>query len=101
MTKLSIVTQIPSDIVTLEQLAVWCTNCLFNLNSTISAAEGVNYVQNVAQSGTFYVASTDTTRHVGRHSIELDPAYSIGGVKPWMYAREISTKPMTPAMTTN
>lgn len=101
MTALSIATQIPSNIVTVEQLALWCGNVLFNLNSNISVAEGVNYVQNVAQSGTFYIASTDTTRHVTRQSIELDPAYAIGGLKPWMYAKEISSKPLTASMTAN
>lgn len=101
MTALTIATQIPSNIVTVEQLSVWCSNVLFNLNSNVFAAEGVNYVQNVAQAGTYYIASSDTTRHVGRQSIELDPAYAIGGLKPWMYAKEISTKALSPSMVAN
>jgi hypothetical protein len=101
MTALNIATQIPTNIVTVEQLSVWCSNVLFNLNRTVVAAEGVNFSQSVAQAGEFYIASTDQTRHVGRQSIQLDPAYAIGGVKPWMYAEEISQKPLSAAMTSN
>jgi hypothetical protein len=101
MTALNIATQIPSNIVTLEQLAVWLSNCLTALNTNVTATEGVNYAVNAASSGTFYIAAADTTRHVGRQSIALDPSYLIGGAKPWMYAQELSSKVLTAAMTTN
>ncbi len=101
MTAIVLATDIPSNIVTLEQLAVWAGNCLSKLNSTITVVEGVNYTQNAAQSGTFYIASNDTTRHIGRTSIEMNADYLIGGAKPWMYAQELSPKPLTAAMRTN
>jgi hypothetical protein len=101
MTAVNIATDIPSQIVTLEQLVVWAGNCLANLNSTVTAVEGVNYAQNAAQSGNFYIASTDTTRHIARQSIGMDAAHLIGGSKPWIYAQELSQKPLTTPMKTN
>ncbi len=101
MTALTIATDIPSSINTLEQLSVWCSKCLANLNSNVNAVEGDNYTQRAAQSGTFYIASTDTTRHVGRQSIQMSPDYLVGSSKPWIYAQELSTKVLTSAMKTN
>jgi hypothetical protein len=101
MTALVVNTDVPSDIVTLEQLSVWCHACLANLNSNINATEGENYSVRAAQSGTYYIPSTDVTRHVGRISVELGPDYIVGGRKPWLYAKELSTKPLTVAMKAN
>jgi hypothetical protein len=101
MTALNIATDIPSDINTVEKCAVWCSNVLANLNSSVSVAEGENYSQRAAQAGTFYIASTDLTRHVGRQSIEMNALYLVGGDKPWTYAKEISAKPLTADMKSN
>ena len=101
MTALNIATDIPSNITTLEQLALWSGNCLSNLNSNMNAVEGENYSQRAAQSGEFYIAAVDKTRHITRLSIEVTPEHLIGGAKPWQYAVELSTKPLTAAMKTN
>jgi hypothetical protein len=101
MTALNLATDIPSAIVTVEQLAVWCGNVLATLNSNLNAVEGENYSQRAAQSGKFYIATSDKTRHIGRQSIELGPDHLIGGSKPWAYALELSTKPLTAAMKAN
>ncbi len=101
MTALNLATQIPSTIVTVEQLSMWCANVLSTLNSDLTAIEGVNYAQNAAQSGTFFISNTNQARHIGRQSLELDAGYQIGGLKPWMYAKELSTKVLTAAMTSN
>ncbi len=101
MTALNIATDIPSAIVTVEQLAVWCGNVLSNLNSNVDAVEGTNYAVRAAQSGTFYIAATDTTRHVSRQSVAMDPAYLLGGAKPWTFAKELSNAPLTAAMKSN
>jgi hypothetical protein len=100
MTAVNIATQIPSNIVTVEQLSVWCSKVLSKLNSNITAIEGVNYAQNAAQSGVFYIANSDQTRHIGRQSIELASDHLVGGLKPWMYAQELSQK-LTASMTSN
>jgi hypothetical protein len=101
MTALNLATDIPSQIVTVEQLALWAGNVLANLNSNVNATEGENYSQRAAQSGNFYIAVTDKYRHVGRQSIELSPDHLVGSAKPWMYALEISQKPLTAAMKAN
>jgi hypothetical protein len=101
MTALVIATDIPSSIVTLEQLNMWSARCLANLNSNVNAVEGENYSQRAAQSGTFYIAATDKFRHVARTSVELSPDHLTGPLKDWMYAQEISPKPLTAAMKAN
>jgi hypothetical protein len=101
MTALNVATDIPSNIATLEQLAVWIGDVLGNLNSNVTAVEGENYSQRAAQTGTFYIAATDATRHVARQSIILSPEYLVGGAKRWSYAQELSTKVLTAAMKAN
>jgi hypothetical protein len=101
MTALNIATDIPSNIVTLEQLSVWCSKCLWQLNPALNATEGENYSVRAAQSGEFYIAATNKTRHVGRQSIELAPEAATGPLKDWMYAQELSTTALTAAMKSN
>lgn len=101
MTALNLATDIPSEINTVEQLAVWCGNCLTNLNSNLNAVEGENYSQRAAQSGEYYVAPVDKTRHISRLSIEVSQDHLIGGAKPWKYALPLSDKPLTAAMKAN
>lgn len=101
MTALNIATDIPSSINTLEKLMVWGSNCLFNLNQATDEIEGLNYSVRAAQSGNYYIAATDTTRHIGRQSIALLPAYSTGSSKGWSYAVEISTNALTADMKSN
>jgi hypothetical protein len=101
MTALNIATDIPTSIVTLEQLAVWCSRCLWQLNPSLNATEGENYTQRAAQAGEFYIAAVNKTRHVGRQSIELSAEYATGPLKDWMYALELSTTALTAAMKAN
>jgi hypothetical protein len=101
MTAIVLATDIPSNIVTLEQLNMWTQRCLANLNSAINATEGENYTQRAAQSGVFYIAAVDKYRHVGRVSVELSADHLTGGLKDWMYAQELSTKVLTTAMKAN
>lgn len=101
MTALNLATDIPSNIVTVEQLSAWCGNCLANLNSNVNAVEGEGYTQRAAQSGEFYIASNDTYRQVLRQSMVLNKESLVGNLKPWMYVEEISNKPLTAAMKAN
>lgn len=101
MTALVINTDIPSSIVTVEQLAVWANKCLWQLNPAVNATEGENYVQRAIQSGEFYIAANNTTRHIGRQSIEMLPEIHTGPLKDWMYAKELSTTALTAAMKAN
>ena len=101
MTALNLATDIPSDITTLEQLNVWTNKCLWTLNPTLNAVEGENYSQRACQSGEYFIASVNKTRHVGRTSIEMAPESQTGALKDWMYAVELSATPLTPAMKAN
>jgi hypothetical protein len=101
MTAIVLITDIPSNIVTVEQLHVWTGSCLANLNSNVNATEGENYSQRAAQSGVFYIAATDKYRQVSRVSTELSTDHLTGPLKNWMYAQELSNKPLTAAMKAN
>jgi hypothetical protein len=101
MTALIIATDIPSNIVTLEQLSVWSSKCLWQLNPSLNAIEGENYTQRAAQAGEFYIASVNKVRHVGRQSIEMQPELQTGPLKDWMYAIELSNVALTAAMKAN
>jgi hypothetical protein len=101
MTALNISTDIPSNITTVEQLNVWTNKCLWTLNPTLNAVEGDNYSQRACQSGEYFIASVNKTRHVGRTSIEMDADLQVGSQKDWMYAKELSTTPLTAAMKAN
>ena len=93
MTALNITTDIPSNIDSLEKLAVWAGNCLFALNPNVNAVEGENFSQRSAQAGTYYIAATNITRHVGRQSIPLTIDYVTGTGKQWLYALHLRRAP--------
>ena len=101
MTNINIATDIPSEIVTVEQLNVWTSKCLYRLYPEVTASEGVNNVTKCVQSGDYPIDNTTITRHIGRTSIELDPDYSIGSKKDWMYAKVLGTKTLTADMKAN
>jgi hypothetical protein len=101
MTTFNKATDIPSDITSLEQLAIWSNNCLYRLYPEVTATEGVNNITKSIQSGDYPIDGTTMTRHIGRHSIELDPDYSVGGFKPWMYAKPLGAKTLTADMKAN
>lgn len=101
MTALNKATDIPSDIVTVEQLAVWCAVTLTTINPTLDAVEGQNYAVRAAQAGVYNIAATNKDRFVGRQSIELEANYRTGSKKDWMYAKELSNTPLTAEMKSN
>ena len=90
MTALNIATDIPSNIVTLEQLAVWSGLALSNINPSMTAIEGVGYTERVSQAGIYYVQADNKHRALIRHSVQMSADYQAGGVKTWMYAQELS-----------
>ncbi len=101
MTAIVIATDIPSSIVTLEQLNAWSSMCLAELYPAVDAVEGVNASYRAAQSGTFYIAATNEYRHVGRTSLKMQTAHLTGSNKDWMYAEQLGTIPLTAAMKAN
>jgi hypothetical protein len=101
MTTINVATDIPTNINTLEKLLVWAGNCFHNLNGEVTVTEGVNITQYAAQSNPYFIAGVNLHRQVNRQSIELDPGFSVGGLKPWAYAKELSTKVLTAEMKAN
>ena len=91
MTALNIATQIPSQIVTLEQLHAWSAQALFAINPTITVIEGVGYTERAAQAGNFWVAADAKTRMICRLSLEVSPDHLSGQNKPWTYIQQLST----------
>ncbi len=92
---------IPSDIDSVEKLAVWVNNVLFRLYPEQISLEGINYSQRTIQSGIYPIDNTTLSRHIGRHSIEMSPDYVIGGRKPWMYAQSLGSQVLTADMKSN
>lgn len=90
MTALNPVTDIPSNIDTLEKLAVWVGNCLSAINLTTTALEAAGYSQRVAQSGVFYVEVDSKHRSLIRLSIPMSPENLAGTNNVWTYALPLS-----------
>ncbi|MBW4477867.1 MAG: glucose-6-phosphate dehydrogenase [Tolypothrix brevis GSE-NOS-MK-07-07A] len=90
MTALNPATDIPSNIGTLEKLAVWTANVLSSLNLTTTALEAAGYNQRVAQSGVFYVEVDNKHRSLIRLSIPISPEHLAGANNVWVYAQPLS-----------
>ncbi|MHC5728358.1 MAG: glucose-6-phosphate dehydrogenase [Nostoc sp.] len=101
MTALNIATQIPSQIVTLEQLHAWSAQALFAINSTITVIEGVGYTERAAQAGNFWVAADSKTRMICRLSLEVSPDQLSGSNKPWTYIQQLSNTVLPSSFSAN
>lgn len=101
MTAINIATQIPNSIVTLEQLVVWGIVTLGRVNPTTAVLETDTRAELAVQTGVFSAAD-ETTRFMGRVSIELDPAFmSNRDKKFWMFAEEFGDVQVPAAYTSN
>ncbi|PSB16048.1 glucose-6-phosphate dehydrogenase [Phormidesmis priestleyi ULC007] len=90
MTAITIATDIPSSIVTLEQLHAWSGLTLSRINPSLAILEAENFAQYVMQSGIFSAAD-NSNRLLTRASLALDMNYiSDRSKKLWMFANEFS-----------
>ncbi|AFY72959.1 hypothetical protein Syn7502_00827 [Synechococcus sp. PCC 7502] len=90
MTAITLSTDIPSNITTLEQLHVWTSVALATCNPTKQIVESENSTEFTCR---YFVALAydATTRCVDRISIPIDPTYvSDKSKKFWMFANPIS-----------
>jgi hypothetical protein len=85
---------IPSNVDTLEKLAVWAGLCLTALNPTQVAVEAPNYSARVAQSGVFYIEADNKYRHLIRLSIPVSTEHLSGSNNPWTYSQPLSENPI-------
>ena len=81
---------IPVEITTIENLAIWVGLVLQKINPSQTALEGVGPVQKVAQLGIFQVVETNQTRVIIRQSIEIEEDFTYDGKKLWQQAVEFS-----------
>lgn len=101
MTALTIATQIPSQINTVEKLHLWSGLLLANINPAVTAIEGTGYTERCAQAGVFYVAADTKYRSLIRCSIQMSADYLAGGAKLWTYAQELSNTTIPTIFTSN
>ncbi|MCV3213027.1 hypothetical protein OGM63_05710 [Plectonema radiosum NIES-515] len=90
MTALNPATDIPSNIDSLEKLAVWVGMSLSAINLTGTALEAPGYSQRVAQSGIFYVEVDNKHRALIRLSVPVSADHLAGANNVWTYALPLS-----------
>lgn len=82
---------LPNNIDTLEELAVWVGSALAKINLTRVAVEAPGYSQRVAQYGVFFVESDNKHRALIRISIPISDDHLAGANNIWTYALPLST----------
>jgi hypothetical protein len=94
-------TQIPSSIITVEQMSAWCCAVLTNLHFQQEILEAPNLVQKVAVSQTFPISYNGgyQMRHVGRVSLPISDA-SLAGGKVWEHVGVLSSASIPTEFTT-
>ncbi|MBE9214566.1 glucose-6-phosphate dehydrogenase [Plectonema cf. radiosum LEGE 06105] len=85
---------IPQEINTVENLAIWVGLVLQKINPDQTALEGTGPAQKVAQLGLYQVEQTNQTRVIIRHSIEIEEDFTYDGGKLWQQAVPFSTNPI-------
>ncbi|MEH2071615.1 MAG: glucose-6-phosphate dehydrogenase [Nostoc sp.] len=101
MTAITLATQIPSQINTLEKLHAWSAMALNACNPTLTVIEGVGYTERAAQQGIYWVAADAKYRGIYRVSLQISDTYLSGGGKLWTYASELSNTAIPSAFTSN
>lgn len=102
MTAIDVTADIPSNINTLERLAVWAVVALRRVNPTLQVLELPGGQPERAAQAAIIQADDDTIRMFGRISIPLDSGYAeTNGVKLWMHAQELSNTALPAAFKSN
>jgi hypothetical protein len=87
---------IPTNINTLEKLALWLGSALASCNPNTMAIEAPNYSTRVCQVGTFLIEADNKYRSIIRFSIPINSDFLIGVNNPWTYAEELSSNELNP-----
>lgn len=100
MTALTLSSDIPNNINTLERLICWAGLALRRVNPVASVLETPGaYAEPVAQT-VLLKADDNTIRLVVRVSVPIDPAYAESTLKFWMHAQELSNTVLPAAFKT-
>jgi hypothetical protein len=101
MTTLAL-TQIPSNINTLEKLHAWSTLALRAANGPKTATEGEGYLPERVAQAPIIETPNDGIRMVSRVSIQIDPSiFSDKSKKAWEFANELTIGTMPVPFTSN
>jgi hypothetical protein len=92
---------IPTNITTIEQLHVWTGICLHELYPAVTAIEGVNVQEFAVVANNYYVGANNKRRQVTRTSLELDPTTLSANKKLWQSVIPLGSLSLTAAMKAN
>jgi hypothetical protein len=86
-----LLSQIPSNIATVEQLVFWGTSILRDMNPGRDVVEGENQLPAFVASLPIYESPKSGILATARCTLTMDPAYSSDRSKKlWMFAKELS-----------
>lgn len=101
MTTLTIATQIPTNINTIERLHAWSGYVLATCNPTLGVREAANRTELAAQAYIFQAAD-DTFRLLTRTCLPVNPIFmNDRTVKIWQHTQELSNVAIAAGFTTN
>jgi hypothetical protein len=94
--------QIPSEINTVEQLALWVNLVLVAVNANKAVVEADNTLpERIAQVNLFQ-SPNDGLRHLARINVPMDPAFAADKTKKyWRFATEMTVGTIPTVYTTN
>lgn len=101
MTAISISTDIPSNINTLEKLAAWVGLALSRCNPSLKILENPNSDSERAAQAVLIKADDGSFRLVLRLSIAVQDDYATSGNKFWINAQELSNTALPAAFKSN
>jgi hypothetical protein len=94
--------ELPSNIVTVEQLAIWVNNVLVAVNGNKAVVEAQNTVPELVAQYNVYQTPNDGVRQLVRLNIPMDPALFVNNTKRyWLHAKEMTVGSIPAEFTAN
>jgi hypothetical protein len=94
--------ELPSGIVTVEQLMVWGDSVLVAVNGNKAVVEAQNTVPEFVAQYNVYQTPNDGMRHLVRVNVPMDPALFVDNTKKyWLHAKEMTVGSIPTVYTTN
>lgn len=94
--------ELPSGIVTVEQLAIWTNSVLVAVNGNKAIVEALNTVPELIAQYNVYQTPNDGLRQLSRLNVPMDPAVFVDNTKKyWLHAKEMTVGAIPSVFTTN
>lgn len=94
--------ELPSGIVTVEQLAIWVNTVLVSVNGNKAVVEAQNTVPELVAQYNVYQTPNDGLRQLVRVNVPMDPAVFVDNTKKyWLHAKEMTVGSIPTIYTTN